>query len=114
MHGHGHQQQGRPAAQEHGLEPALQAHQAQVEPGHLLQLGETLFELPDAGGEPVDDHGRDGEGEHVAQKHAIERQIEQVELEGLAENGVVPGGGLGREIAPAEIADHGPGVDGGS
>ena len=43
----------------------------------------------------------------------IERNLEQIERERIAEDGIVPGGGGAAQIAAAEVAHHGPGIEGG-
>ena len=77
----------------------------------FLQSPTRPRELPAALGNPVDQGAQDDDAEHQPEQVGIERNLEQIEGERIAEDRIAPGSGGAAQIAAAEVANDGPGVE---
>ncbi len=107
--GESDQKESQSAAQEPRFQTAAQAQQGKIE-RTAHNLGHREAQLPSARGQPVNDDREDHDGEDEPAQVGPERQIEQIEGDRLAEDGILKAGRVLERAAAGEAQD-GPVID---
>src|SRR5262249_42063483 len=95
--------------QEPGFERRETAKVGELERELVGNRGEPGADLPGSRGEVVDQSADNTKSQHDAQKHRVERKVEQVKRKRAAERRVAPG--LSRQRMAAKEPYHRPRVD---
>jgi hypothetical protein len=92
------------------LQRGRQPHFIEADLLYVSPIADAVANLPAALRDPVNEGSHDNDAENQPEQVGVKRDLEQIKRQRIIEHRIAPGGGRAAQIAAAEIANDGPGV----
>ena len=78
---------------------------------YVLPIADGARQLPTSFGSPIDQRAQDNDAKQQSDEVGIKGNLEQIERERITEGWIAPGRCGAAQVAAAEVAHHGPGIE---